>query len=350
MAKYWCVNFDLKSCLAHGIERELWMMQYQFKDRHHVFQDDKKHAISNNWNAVAEVSEDDRFLAYLKPNRFFAVGKVRKPRRRRTPDDPPVKKIEEYLREQRSHDYKAGYVYYTPVFYENFSDEWRLPEKRPNRYAQRIDVEEWQYFVPEGVVEGGLQPFIRKRPHRSIIRIDRPFFRRIATMLREAHASGPRTARPGDEDIGADAADHVDESVVGAAEESDARQQGFLLDSKLRKALEDQAMKAAIRHFRALGYDVKDCHKSNPFDLFCTKGKERIYVEVKGTRTGGDGVFLTAGEVRFARRHKGEMAFFLLHTIRLSPDRQVSGGEEFVIRPWDVDEGRLKPLLYSYKR
>src|SRR5262249_11901884 len=47
----------------------------------------------------------------------------------------------------------------------------------------------------------------------------------------------------------------VDEAVVEALEQSQARGQGFLLDSKLRKALEDYAMEAAKRYFEAEGYE-----------------------------------------------------------------------------------------------
>ena len=40
MTKYWCVNFDSvsKVCLQHGMNRKLWLMQYQYKDDNgHVF-------------------------------------------------------------------------------------------------------------------------------------------------------------------------------------------------------------------------------------------------------------------------------------------------------------------------
>ena len=42
---------------------------------------------------------------------------------------------------------------------------------------------------------------------------------------------------------------------------------------------------------------------------------EVLHVEVKGTQTTGEDIFLTAGEVNFARRHPGMMALFVLHSV-----------------------------------
>jgi hypothetical protein len=142
----------------------------------------------------------------------------------------------------------------------------------------------------------------------------------------------------------------VDDTVVEALEKSRAKKQGFLLNSKLRKALDDYAMKAATRYFRSKGYDVEDHHKDHPYDLGCTKKNEKLFVEVKGTQTNGESIILTSGEVEFARRQKGQMALFVLHSIKVSADGEVlSNGEKTVILPWDVDEGRLKPISYWYE-
>jgi hypothetical protein len=94
---------------------------------------------------------------------------------------------------------------------------------------------------------------------------------------------------------------------------------------------------------------VEDHSQGHPYDLRCTRKKERLYVEVKGTQTNGDGIILTAGEVMFARRHKEEMALFLLHSIKVSADGKLSNGQEKLIVPWDVDEGHLKPISFMYE-
>ena len=142
----------------------------------------------------------------------------------------------------------------------------------------------------------------------------------------------------------------ADDAAIEALEKTHAKSQGFQLDSKLRKALEDYAMDAAKRHFMSLGYDVEDHSKNHPYDLRCTKKKERLYVEVKGTQTNGEGVFLTSGEVEFARQHKGHMALFLLHSIKVSENKKVlTNGQTHVILPWDGDQGSLKPVSYQYE-
>src|SRR5207247_1114991 len=156
-----------------------------------VFQDGRqKSATTANWKRLKRISVGDWFVAYLSRNRsdtgnsFFAIGQVRMPRRRRTSSDPKST-IEQYVVDQRSHDHSTGYVYYdkTPIFYEDFTDEWRHPDDDLTRYAQRIDVEEWQHYVPEGIPWlSGLKisaPEIR----RALFKIRKHDFDRIAKQL-----------------------------------------------------------------------------------------------------------------------------------------------------------------------
>jgi hypothetical protein len=154
-----------------------------------------------------------------------------------------------------------------------------------------------------------------------------------------------------DVELSGGAGPDVDESVVEALERSQASGQGFLLDSKLRKALENYAMEAAKRYFEAQGYEWDDRSKTCPFDLLCSRGQDVLHVEVKGTQTDGREIILTPGEVEFARRHKGQMALFVLHSIQVAEayDRFVlGGGERHLIRRWDVDQGTLVPVSFKY--
>jgi hypothetical protein len=96
----------------------------------------------------------------------------------------------------------------------------------------------------------------------------------------------------------------------------------------------------------------EDHSASNPYDLLCTKRKKTLYVEVKATTTDGCGVFLTPGEVDHARNHKGKVALFIVRSIDVeerSGAYTLSGGEDFVLMDWDVDQGALKPTLYMYQ-
>jgi len=346
MTKYWCVNFDSEACLQHGIQQNLWMMQYQYADDHgNEYQGYKKGAIRRNWERLGKISPGDWFVAYLKPQTFYAIGKVITPRRGKT-DHDYTDTIGGYLDRQKSHDHCSGCVYYTPVFYEDFTDKWRHPEDELTRYPQRVDVEEWRYCVPGGVSVQGLNKIPPNELRLAVFALPKGYFQRIARELAGGRVLLLNEQGAGEVETG------TDEAIVDALEKSYAKSQGFILDSKLRKALELYAMEEAKRYFESSGYVVKDDSKNHPYDLHCKRGKELLYVEVKGTQTKGEGIILTAGEVEFARCHKGQMALFVLHSIRVLGDGKeftLAEGQMRRIVPWDVDEGCLKPVSFVYE-
>jgi hypothetical protein len=144
----------------------------------------------------------------------------------------------------------------------------------------------------------------------------------------------------------------VDDAVLGALEKTQAASQGFLLDSKLRKALEEYAMEAAKGYFESLGYTCDDHHETKPYDLQCRRRQEVLHIEVKGTQTDGSAIILTPSEVEFARSHKGQMALYVLHSIQVSEGGDgfvLSKGQRNLILPWDVDLGTLKPMSFKYE-
>lgn len=126
--------------------------------------------------------------------------------------------------------------------------------------------------------------------------------------------------------------------------------QGFSADSKTRKAVELHAMRHAREYFLSQGFtSIEDVSSKRPFDLLARDGTREIYIEVKGTQSAGDSVFLTHGEVEFARRNKDRMALYVLHSIQLGKgDGAPQGGVHTVLWPWDVDGGTLAPIKYSY--
>ena len=189
MITYWCVNFDSEASMKHGIKKKLWMMQYQYADDHgNEHQGYKKGSISRNWNQLEKIKRGDWLVAYLPANRastgnpFYAIGKVITPSRSKTVDDP-TDKIADYLKRQRSHDHQTGYVYYTPVFYEDFTDKWIDPGDKISRYPQRIDVEEWRHYVPDGVSVKGLSLVPRHKTVNAVFDIDKSFFDSIKIAL-----------------------------------------------------------------------------------------------------------------------------------------------------------------------
>ncbi len=349
--QYWCVNFDSEECLKHGLRHSLWLMQYQYEDElGNVFQGgNQKSATTTNWKRLTQIQDGDWFVAYLPKSRsttgrtFFAIGEVRTPRKSASSDDH-FSTVSEYVVAQRSHEYKHGVVHYqdAPVFYEDFDDEWQSGNPLM-RYAQRIDVERWQHYVAKGVawLDELLEVPLNQR-RRAFFKIKKESFDKIVEQLTSSNGDPTSRTKGRPEEI-------VDEPVVVALETSQAKSQGFMLDSELRKKLEDYSMATATEHFESLGFAVQDRSKNHPYDLKCVREDETLYVEVKGTQTDGSGVILTTGEVEFARQHSEHMALFVLHSIQVSKDRKdLSNGDVAIIHPWVIEQAALNPLSYKY--
>ena len=127
--------------------------------------------------------------------------------------------------------------------------------------------------------------------------------------------------------------------------------QGFEASAAVRDAIELHAMREARQHYVALGYTVEDVSANNPYDLRCTRGDERRFVEVKGSQGDGRLVLLTRNEVDFARLNRQNMALFVLHSVVVVedvPGPSVTGGVQRVLDPWDVSEGELSVVNYAY--
>jgi Domain of unknown function (DUF3883) len=339
-AKCWCVNFNFDDCLKHGIDNNLWMMQYQYGDGHgQTLQDDKKGAIQRNWSQAERIEEGDWFVAYLKPKRFFAVGKVRRPR---TIGQGPTGEIQEYIKQKKSPVHPTGHIYYTSVFYEDFTDSWRKAGHNGFRYPQRIDVEQWLHYAPAGVSVKGLGETRLYDLQNAVFEIPKAFFQTVLAKLSSASGTPMRVPSP------TEISELRSDQAIEVLEKDHAKSQGFVLDSSLRKALERYAMDAAKERFRSKGYAVHDRSANRPYDLECELGNVVVYVEVKGTQTAGDAVFLTAGEVKFAREHKAQMILYLVHSIEVSADGSLSGGKQVLVEPWNLEEGHLRPISYQY--
>ncbi|HEX5751041.1 MAG TPA: hypothetical protein VFZ09_32745 [Archangium sp.] len=75
-----------------------------------------------------------------------------------------------------------------------------------------------------------------------------------------------------------------------------------------------------------------------------TRRTEQVLLDLAGAS-----VFLTSGEVEFARRHKSQMVLYVLHSIQLSEgDGAPQGGVHTVFWPWDVEGRALAPIKYVY--
>lgn len=121
-----------------------------------------------------------------------------------------------------------------------------------------------------------------------------------------------------------------------------------MVDAALRHDIELHAMKKATEYFELHGYSVVDVSAKKPYDLECSLNGDTLFVEVKGTQSTGEAIFLTANEVTHAQQHPNQSALFILHSIEVSNDRGISGGEQVVQLPWRANAENLQPLTYKY--
>jgi hypothetical protein len=211
MPRYWCVSFDANAgpcggmdedyVLLHGLERKLWLMQYQYAHDGHDYQATPRGNITRNWNAAGNIRVGDWCAAHLRGCRFYAIGKVILPRLPLLQQD-----TFERTRRERHHIYLCGTVAYpgtSDAFYEDFTDDWNLtlnnfqciacqaaPAQLQEvwRYLQRIDVKEWVCRVREGVNmsgEGLADAVIAGSRRNAAFEISEPFFERIRGRLQD---------------------------------------------------------------------------------------------------------------------------------------------------------------------
>ena len=125
--------------------------------------------------------------------------------------------------------------------------------------------------------------------------------------------------------------------------------QGYINSQEIRKTVENYAMKQAIEYYKNIGYQIHDVSLTSSYDLHCTNGDFILLVEVKGTQSQGNKVFLTKNEVINAKENKGNVSLYVLHSIQINEQGEATGGIERIINPWDIDNGALKPLVYEYE-
>lgn len=152
--------------------------------------------------------------------------------------------------------------------------------------------------------------------------------------------------------VGKQLDDEMPRDVSSRLEEEIERKAGFQPNSKIRKAVELHAMRRAELEFQRRGYEVKDVSKKKPYDLYCEKKGECKYVEVKGTQTSGLEIVLTAGEVNFINKHKSSCILCLVNGIKIKGTRspRASGGELKLKDPFDLSDGELRPIAFTFCR
>jgi hypothetical protein len=125
--------------------------------------------------------------------------------------------------------------------------------------------------------------------------------------------------------------------------------QGYGLSKEQKDAVEQRAMLLAADHLLRLGWPtVEDKSRSHPYDLHCIDGRRELFVEVKGTTSGGTSVLLTAGEVQVQRVKYPSNALIIVSGIRLAGavGSDATEGSVMMVSPWRIDESRLEATQF----
>ena len=124
-------------------------------------------------------------------------------------------------------------------------------------------------------------------------------------------------------------------------------QYSYESNPKIRKAIEDFAMKKCIKHYEKMGFKCEDVSQQESFDVLAKKGTSTIKIEVKGTRSSGDKIILTKNEVELAKQK--ETVLFLVCNIHYNEETdKASGGDEKILE-WNFSDSNLIALSYSYQ-
>ena len=124
---------------------------------------------------------------------------------------------------------------------------------------------------------------------------------------------------------------------------------GFQSNPRIRRAIEEYAMRWAKKRLEELGYMPKDTHTNKPYDFICKVSGADLYVEVKGTQGNGTSVSLSPNEVEHALKYRNS-ALFVVHSVKVKGKRNpiVSSGTERLLNPWRIKSGTLKPHGYVF--
>jgi hypothetical protein len=133
------------------------------------------------------------------------------------------------------------------------------------------------------------------------------------------------------------------------------RAQGRERDPDLRRAIEQFAEDHAVVYFEKREWRVERVGQYKlGYDLVCTKpDSATLHVEVKGTRTLGEKVTLTANEVEHTRHAAdcgAEHILYVVSEIAVTGSGTItcSGGTPTRLWPWTISDKELIPTQYTY--
>lgn len=151
----------------------------------------------------------------------------------------------------------------------------------------------------------------------------------------------------------------IDSAEVKSSSESvddSDRIQGLLRDTAVRRAVEIYAEDSAETYLTERGWNVQRVgHLKLGYDLECCNSHgHKLHVEVKGTQSGGEEVFLTQNEVMHLYAETecpGQHALYVLSEIEVVGTGKIDcrGGKRTCLWPWTMDRSLLTPTAYAYR-
>jgi hypothetical protein len=127
--------------------------------------------------------------------------------------------------------------------------------------------------------------------------------------------------------------------------------QGFQSDPKIRRLVEEHAMKKAEKELKERGFgNFVNTSATKPYDLTCTKRGKKFFVEVKGTQTTGKSIILTKNEVKHVKANADSCILVVVHSVMVTNKNSATGGMAEITEKWDLEGGRLAATQYLWER
>lgn len=134
-------------------------------------------------------------------------------------------------------------------------------------------------------------------------------------------------------------------------EEAAEKAAGFQSDPKVRKTIEQHAMKKAQKALEERGFSkFTNTSATKPYDFTCWRKAKMFFVEVKGTQTLGKCVVLTKNEVEHVKSTPDNCVLVVVHSVKLTGKKTATAGVIDVVEKWDLTDGELTPTQYLWRR
>jgi hypothetical protein len=141
-------------------------------------------------------------------------------------------------------------------------------------------------------------------------------------------------------------AEVTSEEASTAAQEQAA---GFQSDPRIRKAVEQHAMKEAQKALEKKGYrQFVNTSATKSYDFTCRRHGKMFFVEVKGTQTTGNSVILTKNEVKHVKSNPDNCILVIVHSVKMTTENTATAGTSIVTEKWDLTQGELTATQYLW--